>query len=134
MQVIMQAPTGYNIDKEVLQETTKILEDRANGLGVSEVVFQVAGDNYILGEFPGLSNTDEVVRVIKQTGLLEWVDVGSDLIQPGTQLKRISSLGSAITNSTAQLTPTPLAILRLPSLPTTQPRKNISHNFNWVSH
>jgi preprotein translocase subunit SecD len=95
MQVIMQAPAGYNIDKEVLQETTKILEDRANGLGVSEVVFQVAGDNYILGEFPGLSNTDEVVRVIKQTGLLEWVDVGTDFIKPESAIKTDYLAGSS---------------------------------------
>jgi preprotein translocase subunit SecD len=109
MQVIMQAPAGYNIDKEVLQETTKILEDRANGLGVSEVVFQVAGENYILGEFPGLSNTDEVVRVIKQTGLLEWVDVGTDSIQPGTAIKTdfLPGSPSSVSNSTQQLTPTP---------------------------
>jgi preprotein translocase subunit SecD len=84
MQVVLQAPEGYAIDQETLEIASSILENRANALGVSEVVFQVAGDNYIVGEFPGLENIDEVVSVIKQTGMLEFVDVGQDLIEPGT--------------------------------------------------
>ena len=62
-------------------------ENRANALGVSEVVFQVAGDNYIVGEFPGLENIDEVISVIKQTGMLEFVDVGDEYLEPGTVIQ-----------------------------------------------
>jgi preprotein translocase subunit SecD len=87
MQVVLQAPEGYQIDQETLQVAASILENRANALGVSEVVFQVAGDNYIVGEFPGLENIDEVVSVIKQTGMLEFVDVGNDYLEPGTEIK-----------------------------------------------
>jgi preprotein translocase subunit SecD len=87
MQVVLQAPAGYKVDQETLQVASSILENRANALGVSEVVFQVAGDNYIVGEFPGLENIDEVVGVIKQTGLLEFVDVGQDLLAPGTVIQ-----------------------------------------------
>ena len=87
MQVVLQAPEGYQIDQETLQVAASILENRANALGVSEVVFQVAGDNYIVGEFPGLENIDEVVSVIKQTGMLEFVDVGDDYLAPGTEIK-----------------------------------------------
>ena len=84
MQVILQAPEGYSIDPESLQVAAKILENRSNALGVSEVVFQVTGERYIVGEFPGLKNTEEVIKVIKQTGLLEFVDVGAEYIQPDT--------------------------------------------------
>ncbi|MDK2981848.1 MAG: preprotein translocase subunit SecD [Chloroflexota bacterium] len=87
MQVVLQAPEGYQIDQETLQVAASILENRANALGVSEVVFQVAGDNYIVGEFPGLENIDEVVNVIKQTGMLEFVDVGTDYLEPGTVIQ-----------------------------------------------
>jgi len=87
MQVVMQAPEGYQITQETLQVASSILENRSNALGVSEVVFQVAGDNYIVGEFPGLENISEVIDVIKQTGMLEFVDVGSDFLPPGSLIQ-----------------------------------------------
>ena len=116
MQVVLQAPEGYQIDQETLQVASSILENRANALGVSEVVFQVAGDNYIVGEFPGLENIDEVVSVIKQTGMLEFVDVGTEYLEPGTEIKTDytgSGSTSAVdsTSNTATATPeaTPVA-------------------------
>jgi preprotein translocase subunit SecD len=87
MQVVMQAPEGYQITQETLEVASTILENRSNALGVSEVVFQVAGDNYIVGEFPGLENISEVIEVIKQTGMLEFVDVGSDFLPPGSLIQ-----------------------------------------------
>ena len=110
MQVVLQAPEGYQIDQETLQVASSILENRANALGVSEVVFQVAGDNYIVGEFPGLENIDEVVSVIKQTGMLEFVDVGTEYLEPGTEIKTDytgSGSTSAVdsTSNTATATP-----------------------------
>ena len=87
MQVLLQTPQGFPVEPGMLQVAATILENRSNALGVSEVVFQVAGDNYIVGEFPGLENINEVVDVIKQTGLLEFVDVGSDLLPPGTLIR-----------------------------------------------
>lgn len=129
LQVIMQAPTGFNIDQQLLEETTKILEDRANGLGVSEVVFQVAGNNYILGEFPGLTNTDEVIKVIKQTGLLEWVDVGNNIIKPGTIIKTDFSgnNSSSYTLHTATPEATLSASNNLTITATPQPAEKIYH-------
>lgn len=129
MQVILQAPAGFNIDQQVLQETTKILEDRANGLGVSEVVFQVAGNNYILGEFPGLTKIDEVVKVIKQTGLLEWVDVGNDYLKPDTIMKTDYLANNQSIQSTPITTfvPTTIAKKDLASTATSQPTEKTYH-------
>ncbi len=126
MQVILQAPEGYNIDQETLQVATKILENRANGLGVSEVVFQVAGDRYIVGEFPGLKNTDEVVKVIKQTGLLELVDVGNEFIAPDTVIKT-DYRGVATSNVNIQAIPTPGIDTGAPNLAETPPTEKIYH-------
>ncbi len=128
MQVILQAPAGFNIDTQLLQETAKILEGRANGYGVSEVIFQVAGDNYILGEFPGLTNTEEVIRVIKQTGLLEWVDVGTDVIPPETIIKTDHLENTSTAATSTLVSPTP-AILpsELPALATNQPQEKVYH-------
>jgi preprotein translocase subunit SecD len=81
MQVILKAdlPEGSEITSESLQVARQILENRSNGLGVSEVVFQVAGNNRIVGEFPGASNAEDVIQQIKQTGVLEFVDLGDNL-------------------------------------------------------
>jgi len=118
MQVVLQAPEGYQIDQETLQVASSILENRANALGVSEVLFQVAGDNYIVGEFPGLENIDEVVSVIKQTGMLEFVDVGDEIIEPGTVIQTdytgsgsASEVESAVEAATATETPAATATL-----------------------
>jgi len=62
MQVLLESPEGYSIEPGTLQVAASILENRSNALGVSEVVFQVAGDNYIVGEFPGLENINDCYR------------------------------------------------------------------------
>ncbi len=86
MQVLLAPKEGVTPDRQALDDTAKILESRANGLGVSEVVFQVAGDKYILGEFPGLTNTEDVIAAVKQTGLLEFIDAGTTYLEPGTEV------------------------------------------------
>lgn len=90
MQVILKAdlPEGSEITGDSLQVARQILENRSNGLGVSEVVFQVAGSNRIVGEFPGASNAEDVIEQIKQTGVLEFVDIGDNLWQflPGDEI------------------------------------------------
>ena len=108
MQVVLQAPEGYQIDQQTLQVASTILENRSNALGVSEVVFQVAGDDYIVGEFPGLENINDVINVIKQTGLLEFVDVGNDFLPPGTIIQTDLGKESNSTSETVVPTPAPL--------------------------
>ena len=110
MQVVLQAPEGYSIDQETLQVAATILENRSNALGVSEVVFQVAGDDYIVGEFPGLENITEVIGIIKQTGMLEFVDVGDALIAPGTKIKTDYQAGAQTTSEAVTPTPAPLNV------------------------
>ena len=86
MQVLLEADVAENveIDSQTLDDARLILENRSNGLGVSEVIFQVAGNRRIVGEFPGITNTDEVISVLKETGQLEFVDMGSTEPTVGT--------------------------------------------------
>ncbi len=88
LQVLLEAdlPADTEIDPEDMQNARQILENRSNGLGVSEVTFQVAGANRIVGEFPGLENTEEVIAVLKETGQLEFVDTGDNFFNPGTEI------------------------------------------------
>jgi preprotein translocase subunit SecD len=90
MQVLMAPPAEIAANKQDLEDTAKILENRANALGVSENNFQVAGDNYILAEFPGLTNTEEVIATIKQTGLLNLSMQAQPTCRKARSLTRIT--------------------------------------------
>ncbi|NPV86083.1 MAG: protein translocase subunit SecD [Anaerolineae bacterium] len=106
MQVLLEAdlPEDQTIDADALENARKILENRSNGLGVSEVSFQVAGNRRIVGEFPGLTKTDEVVAVLKETGQLEFVDLGDTWLPEGTIIKTDHGGSSA-----QPISPTPTA-------------------------
>ena len=56
MQVLLEVdlPEDAEVNPQSLSDARLILENRSNGLGVSEVLFQVAGSRRIVGEFPGL--------------------------------------------------------------------------------
>lgn len=102
MQVLLSPQEGISATRQDLEDTSKILENRANGLGVSEVIFQVAGEKYILGQFPGLTNTEDVIASVKQTGLLEFIDTGATQLEPGTIVK--TNYGSSQTQSENPIT------------------------------
>ena len=89
LQTLLEAdlPENATISSEELAITRQILENRANALGVSEVIMQTAGERRIVAEFPGVSNPEEVVASLQQTGLLEFVDMGSTPADPGTVIK-----------------------------------------------
>jgi preprotein translocase subunit SecD len=84
MQVLLEVPEGVEVDAQGMRDARQILENRSNGLGVSEVTLQVAGERRIVGEFPGVTDTEQVVAVLKQTGLLEFVDFGDNPPAEGT--------------------------------------------------
>ena len=85
----------FEASTENLEDASKILENRSNALGVSEQVFQVIGAKYILGEFPGKTDTEQVVAILQQTGLLEFIDAGTTYLEPGTVVQTdFSGVGS----------------------------------------
>jgi preprotein translocase subunit SecD len=64
-----------------------VVENRVNGLGVSEAVVQQAGEDRILVELPGETDPETALQTIRETGLLEWVDTGSYAPPVGTELQ-----------------------------------------------
>jgi len=105
LQTLLEAdlPASSTISTNDLETTRQILESRANALGVSEVVMQTAGDRRIVAEFPGVSNPEEVVASLQQTGLLEFVDTGDYQPPVGTTLQTDYATGSS---SEPAVTPT----------------------------
>jgi len=88
LQVLLEAdvPADQQIDAASMEIARDIVQQRTDALGVNENVIQVAGDRRIVGEFPGLEDTESVLATIQQTGLLEFVDTGDYAPEPGTFL------------------------------------------------
>ena len=96
LQVLLEAdlPADTPVDADAMETARTIMENRTNALGVSENVLQIAGERRIVGEFPGLENTDQVLATIQQTGLLEFVDTGDTNLSAGTVLETDFATGS----------------------------------------
>ncbi|MCH7586929.1 MAG: protein translocase subunit SecD [Chloroflexi bacterium] len=79
LRVLMEAdlPEDADIKPDQLETVKKIIENRVNGLGVTEPLIQIVGNRRILVELPGIGDPQEAVNIIKETGLLEFVDMGS---------------------------------------------------------
>lgn len=72
---------------ERLDNTRQIIENRINGLGVTEPLIQMAGDCRILVELPAVDNPADAIAQIQQTGRLEWVESGADFYNPGAIIR-----------------------------------------------
>lgn len=109
LQTLLEAdlPATASVASGDLETTRQILENRANALGVSEVVMQTAGDRRIVAEFPGVSNPEEVVASLQQTGLLEFVDTGDYRPPIGSILLTDYTSGDTAESTTAAPTSTP---------------------------
>ncbi|MBK6794007.1 MAG: protein translocase subunit SecD [Anaerolineales bacterium] len=102
LQVLLEAdiPEDQQIDPESLNLARDIVQQRTDALGVNENVIQIAGDRRIVGEFPGLEDTESVLAIIQQTGLLEFVDTGDFSPEEGSVLVTdYSPTGEPITSS-----------------------------------
>lgn len=86
LQVLLEVdlPEDAEISADSMEVARSVIENRTNALGVAENVVQLAGDRRIVGEFPGLKDTEGVIAIIQQTGLLEFVDAGTTRIPAGT--------------------------------------------------
>jgi preprotein translocase subunit SecD len=124
LQVLLEAdvPTNASVSADDLNVTRQILESRANALGVSEVVMQVAPPRRIVAEFPGLQDPGQVIASLQQTGLLEFVDMGTTPVAAGTIIQTdFGTSTSSTTTTTGVPSNTPLSTETPISTPTTNP-------------
>lgn len=89
LQVLLEADLapGQTVTGDQMNTARNIIENRVNGLGVTEPLVQRQGSSRILVELPGIDNPDAAIGTLRQTGLLEFVDVGSFSPPPGTPLQ-----------------------------------------------
>ncbi len=121
LQALLEAdvPLETVITTEELTNAKNILQNRANALGVSEIVMQTAGTRRIVAEFPGVTNPEEVVAALKQTALLEFVDMGTSPLPAGTIIK--TDFGVSDTAATATAVPTDATATPTPTDPAATP-------------
>jgi preprotein translocase subunit SecD len=79
VQALLEAdlPPDVPIDAEAMSAASNIVENRVNGIGLTEAVVQQAGDRRIVVELPGETNPEAALATLQQTGLLEFVDMSS---------------------------------------------------------
>ncbi len=88
LQVLLEAdvPADQTVTNADIQTVRTVIENRVNGLGVTEPIVQVSGARRILVELPGYEKTEDAIALIKETGLLEFVDAGSTRLVEGTSV------------------------------------------------
>ena len=89
LQVLLQADVaeGEAVDTEALRTARVIVENRVNGLGVTEPLVQMQGDRRVIVELPGIKDPELAISTIRETGLLEFIDAGYTYLEPGTVVK-----------------------------------------------
>jgi preprotein translocase subunit SecD len=104
LQVLLEADVaeGTNISRDDMETARTIVENRTNAYSVSENLIQVAGETRIVGEFPGTADSDAILDIIQQTGLLEFVDTGDFQPEEGAILR--TDFGSDPATDTAPAT------------------------------
>ncbi|HBE35571.1 MAG TPA: protein translocase subunit SecD, partial [Cyanobacteria bacterium UBA11369] len=69
---VKQSDQGRQITSEELDALQKVIENRVNGLGVSEAVVQKVGNNQLSVQLPGTKDPAEAERILGGTAQLEF--------------------------------------------------------------
>lgn len=104
---LQTTPEVSEITSEKLQGVQSVINNRVNGLGVSEAVVQTVGSDRILVQLPGVSDPEEAERVLGGTAVLDFrVETSNPEIQAQYQVKQqelsqllITSLGDGNNDS-----------------------------------
>lgn len=101
LQVLLEAdvPAEQAVEAQALNDTKSIIENRVNGLGVTEPIVQLSGDRRLVVELPGLADTEQALALLKQTALLEFVDTGDQPFAEGTVIQTDHAASSASTST-----------------------------------
>lgn len=60
------------INQDVLKGVQAVIDQRVNGLGVSEAVVQLKGQDQLLVQLPGVKDPERAIRILGDTALLEF--------------------------------------------------------------
>ncbi|KAB8142669.1 protein translocase subunit SecD [Chloroflexia bacterium SDU3-3] len=110
-QVLLKAvsQTDQAVTRDEIQTAARVIEQRVNGLGVSEAVVQTSGNDRIVVEMPGVKDPEQAIQTIRSTGQLEFVDPQAQYLTTGAIVRTSNNPNPAALLATA--TPTSTATL-----------------------
>lgn len=87
--VVMEAvdTPEAKVDEDAVQRVVKIIEQRVNGLGLTEPVIQRQGDRRVIVELPGVKDPEKAIEILGKTALLEFQDESGATVLTGKELK-----------------------------------------------
>ena len=91
VRVLLQLHTSAEVPKinpQVQGQVELVLQNRINGLGVSEPVITPVGTDRILVELPNVKNPDEAVRTLKDVAKLDFKIMPDAVVQRATRDKK----------------------------------------------
>jgi len=108
VQALLEAdvPADRTIDAADMQTAVTIVDNRVNGLGLLDSVVQQAGDRRIVVELPGETDPEKALATLRQTGLLEFVDLSALTQDQALALTGTTILTDAQTGESLQSTQT----------------------------
>ncbi len=114
LQVLLEADVPAdqeaNFDARTMEAARVIVENRVNGLGVTEPLVQLQGTRRIIVELPGIENPDQAIATLRETGLLEFVEAGRTPLREGQLIRTSLDVNpSQVFTVTQTLTPTTAA-------------------------
>ena len=91
LQVLLQADVPpeqeVDFDARTMEAARVIVDNRVNGLGVTEPLVQLQGERRIIVELPGIEDPDQAIATLRETGLLEFVEAGQTPLLEGMRLR-----------------------------------------------
>jgi len=108
LQVLLEAdvPSAQSVPKDSMDAVRVIVEQRVNGLGVTEPLVQAQGDRRIIVELPGIEKPDQAIATLKGTGLLEFVEAGAAPVPRNTRIQTDFAGGTGVSATTGEITTT----------------------------
>lgn len=103
-QVLLRAQREITSDE--MQTSLGVINQRVNGLGVSEAVVQSSGNNRIVVELPGVSDPEEAIRTLRGAGQLEFIDSNGSFLDLGSLVRTSANPDPPLPQPTDSVTPT----------------------------
>jgi len=88
-QVVLEAdlPEDQELGPGAMEAARIVVDNRVNGLGVTEPLVQLQGSNRMIVELPGIDDPELAISTLRETGLLEFVDAGRNPIPDGALIE-----------------------------------------------
>lgn len=69
--------------KKLMDQSKAIINERVNGLGISEPNISIEGENRIRVELAGVDNPQDAINLIGKTAQLQFVEPSGDIVLTG---------------------------------------------------